>query len=99
MKPDDECLLKLELARYWFQYVEWGVLDARHRATPIGAREKSEVPFSTLAIIFEAGNDKSDSENPTSGPAHEIRTEGDTIQETHGNDSAAVQRDFAGVTP
>ena len=33
MKPDDEYLLKLGLAHYWFQYVEWGVVYALHRAT------------------------------------------------------------------
>ena len=33
MRPDDEYLLKLGLAHYWFQYVEWGVVHALHRAT------------------------------------------------------------------
>jgi len=33
MKPDDEYLLKLGFAHYWFQYVEWGVIYAVHYAT------------------------------------------------------------------
>ena len=33
MKPDDDYLLKLGFAHYWFQYVEWGVIYALHRAT------------------------------------------------------------------
>ena len=33
MKPDDDYLLKLGLAHYWFQYVEWGVIYAVHYAT------------------------------------------------------------------
>ena len=33
MKPDDEYLLKLGFAHYWFQYVEWGVIYALHHAT------------------------------------------------------------------
>ena len=33
MRPDDDYLLKLGLAHYWFQYVEWGVIYAIHRAT------------------------------------------------------------------
>lgn len=33
MKPDDEYLLKLGFAHYWFQYVEWGVIYAVHYST------------------------------------------------------------------
>lgn len=33
MRPDDEYLLKLGLAHYCFQYVEWGVIYAVHYAT------------------------------------------------------------------
>ena len=33
MKPDDAYLLKLGLAHYWFQYVEWAVIYALHDAT------------------------------------------------------------------
>ena len=33
MKPDDEYLLKVGFAHYWFQYVEWGVIYAVHDAT------------------------------------------------------------------
>ena len=33
MKPDDDYLLKLGFAHYWFQYVEWGVIYALHHAT------------------------------------------------------------------
>lgn len=33
MKPDDDYLLKLGFAHYWFQYVEWGVIYAVHYAT------------------------------------------------------------------
>ena len=33
MKPDDDYLLKLGFAHYWFQYVEWGVIYAVHHAT------------------------------------------------------------------
>ena len=33
MKPDDEYLLKLGFAHYWFQYVEWGVIYAVHHVT------------------------------------------------------------------
>ncbi|MDE0235798.1 MAG: hypothetical protein OXN95_01065 [bacterium] len=33
MKPEDEYLLKLGLAHYWFQYVEWGAIYAVHYAT------------------------------------------------------------------
>ena len=33
MKPDDEYLLMLGFAHYWFQYVEWGVIYALHHAT------------------------------------------------------------------
>lgn len=33
MKPDDEYLLKLGFAHYWFQYVEWGVIYALHHTT------------------------------------------------------------------
>lgn len=33
MKPDDEYLLKLGLAHYWFQYVEWAVIYALHQTT------------------------------------------------------------------
>ena len=33
MKPCDEYLLKLGLAHYWFQYVEWGVIYAVHYTT------------------------------------------------------------------
>ena len=33
MKPDDDYLLKLGFAHYWFQYVEWGVICAVHDAT------------------------------------------------------------------
>lgn len=51
------------------------------------------------AAIFVAGNDKTAGENPTSGPGHGIHNEGDTIRETHGSCSAAVQHDFMGVTP
>ena len=32
MKPDGAYLLKLGLAHYWFQYVEWGVIYAVHYA-------------------------------------------------------------------
>ena len=33
MKPDDEYLLKIGLAHYWFQYVEWGVIYRIHYTT------------------------------------------------------------------
>ena len=33
MKPGDEYLLKLGLAHYWFQYVEWAVIYALNDAT------------------------------------------------------------------
>ena len=33
MKPDDDYLLRLGVAHYWFQYVEWGVIYALHHAT------------------------------------------------------------------
>ena len=33
MKPDDDYLLKLGFAHYWFQYVEWRVIYAVHDAT------------------------------------------------------------------
>ena len=33
MKPDDEYLLMLGFAHYWFQYVEWGVIYAVHDAS------------------------------------------------------------------
>ena len=33
MEPDDGYLLKVGLAHYWFQYVEWNVIYAIHYAT------------------------------------------------------------------
>ena len=33
MKPDDDYLLKLGFAHYWFQYVERGAIYAVHYAT------------------------------------------------------------------
>ena len=50
-------------------------------------------------IIVEIIQDERDGECSTSGPGNGIRAAGDTIHEAHGHIRAAVQRDFAGVTP
>ena len=58
MRPDDDYLLRLGLAHYWFQYVEWGVVYALHYATGKGVSDLGgKNPGKLASLLNEAWQD------------------------------------------